>query len=116
MHDLFLTGQMKIKPIILLILLIFSVQGCVTFIHAYKARKLLPRLQEGQSKNNVLHLMDHLPHRIDTFEYKGAFYEIWLYNIQENYNDSEKLIPLVFKNQKLIGWGQDFYNKTFKPD
>lgn len=99
---------------VILVLLMLSLQGCVTYTHAFKARKLLPRLEEGQTKNDVLHLMEHLPHRMDTFEYKGAFYEIWFYNIQERYNDKEKLIPLVFKNQKLIGWGQGFYKETFR--
>lgn len=104
---------MKAKLIITLLLL-FPISGCVTYTHAFKARKFLVKLQEGQSKNDVLHLMEHLPHRIESHQYQGAFYEIWFYNIQERYTDKEKLIPLVFKNQKLIGWGQDFYDDTIK--
>lgn len=105
---------MKTKIIIILILLILPISGCVTFTHAYKARKLLPKIQEGQTKNNVLHIMEHLPYKIERLEYHGALYEIWYYNIQEHYTDNIKLIPLVFKNSKLIGWGEEFYNDTFK--
>lgn len=97
---------MKTKFIIALILLTLPISGCVTYTHAYKARKLLPKLQTGQSKNDVLCLMEHLPHKIDRFEHHGDMYEIWYYNIQEHYTDNIKLIPLVFKNHKLTGWGE----------
>ncbi len=92
--------------------LMFS--GCSTFAYG-EARENLRKsanLRIGMTKAQVLETMGE-PIRNETY----CRPDIWFYYINPLWYDGmptlDECMPLVFKDDKLIGWGNDFYNKYY---
>ena len=66
-------------------------------------------LRVGMTKAQVREIMG------EPLDVNFAKPDIWYYYIQTRWNDGQTTIdecmPLVFKNDKLVGWGNEFYNK-----
>ena len=67
------------------------------------------KLRVGMTKAQVREIMG------EPLDVNFAKPDIWYYYIQTRWNDGQTTIdecmPLMFKNDKLVGWGNEFYNK-----
>lgn len=106
------------KNLLLLLLvacgLALTLSACNSFGY-YEARENLRKsagLRIGMSKAQVLEVMGE-PIRDE--EYCRP--DIWFYYINPLWYDGmptiDECMPLVFKDDKLIGWGNDFYNQYY---
>lgn len=104
-----------------MIVLIFLI-GCAgspvrTGWEAEKNRKSMFHLQVGMSKNDVLNLLGE-PRKTEAYSIADKNIEFWLYMTEgkgsdRKLNDSN-FTPLAFENERLIGWGRNFYDQTLK--
>lgn len=92
----------------------------VTGIHAEENRYKLSWVKVGMSKGNVYDKMG-CPQRTEKVEVNGVHYEIWYYLTKRYALGQTRLLPqnttpLIFKKNKLIGWGREFYNYLLNID
>ncbi|PIQ89494.1 MAG: hypothetical protein COV72_02775 [Candidatus Omnitrophica bacterium CG11_big_fil_rev_8_21_14_0_20_42_13] len=113
---------------ILTILPFLALAGCVSFVGFRQPffSENISRLSEGMAKNEVLKLMSErpegtklkwispIPLKDETLSGEDAAIEIlYYYTGTESWDGvitSDKMTPLVFEKEKLIGWGWDFLN------
>lgn len=77
-------------------------------------RQMISQLELGTSRNQVTTLMG-APSLSEAFSQDGVDYRILYYRTQKRHSDGEttkdETTPLVFKNDKLIGWGEETLNR-----
>lgn len=98
---------------ILLISLIFIV-GCEGSPYqiqseAKKNRKAMISLSPELTKNDVLKIMGK-PRNTEFYISEGSNIELWFYLIE----GETIYVPLLFKNDKLIGWGSRYVDEHIK--
>lgn len=98
---------MRYGAIIILLILAISVCGC-GFSKALIApanRYNLSSLQVGMTKDQVISTMGR-PYKKEAHEDKEYFFYVteWIPFSEE---EAEELTPLVFENNKLVGWGKE---------
>jgi len=105
-----------------LLLVLISIIGCVSSSEQIrtKNRENLLRLSVGMNKFDVLQIMGtqtvksiNNPYKVETSQGKdGSLYEVLFYHTDLKARDGiitdDELTPLVFKDNKLIGWGWAF--------
>lgn len=105
--------------------LVFLLIGCASSIEQMrtKNRENLLRLSLGMSKFDVLQIMGtetfkgiNNPYRVETPKGEdGELYEVLFYNTEtknkDRVIDENELIPIVFEDNKLIGWGWAFLSE-----
>lgn len=105
--------------------LVFLLIGCASSIEQMrtKNRENLLRLSLGMSKFDVLQIMGtetfkgiNNPYRVETPKGEdGELYEVLFYNTETKNKDGviaeNELIPIVFEDNKLIGWGWAFLSE-----
>ena len=105
-----------------ILLLVISLLGCAASGEQIrtKNRENLLRLSMGMKKFDVLQIMGtetvesiNNPYRVETPKGKdGDLYEVLFYHTEIKNKDGiitdDELIPIVFKDNKLIGWGWAF--------
>lgn len=73
-------------------------------------RQIISDLELGTSRDRVLVLMG-APAFSEAFSRDGADYRVLYYRTQHRRSDGDttkdETTPLVFKNDRLIGWGQE---------
>jgi len=92
----------------------------VTGVHAEENRYRLSWVKVGMTKGNVYDKMG-CPQRTEKVEVNGTHYEIWYYLTKRYALGQTRLLPqnttpLIFKNNKLIGWGREYYNYLLNVD
>ena len=107
---------------ILLISIVF-IAGCPgspvqTEWEAGKNRKAMISLSPGITKNDVVEIMGK-PRKTELYISEGDNTEFWFYLIEGTTIHSKRLIetnfiPLVFENDKLIGWGSRYLDEHIK--
>ncbi len=75
----------------------------------------LKNLSTGIEKDSLAVVMGNEPHRTETYQTAGKFWEIMLYaRGNEAKEDSVawgKLSPVVMADGKVVGWGWDYWRK-----
>ena len=89
-------------------LFLAAAAGCTPWGIAKQNIENSRNLRVGMTKNEVLEIMGE-PIRDEKF----CEPDLWFYYIEMVWGDGlitpEECMPLVFKDGKLIGWGNDFY-------
>ena len=112
-------GQEFSMKAVSLSLILLLLGGCASSIEQMrtKNRENLLRLSLGMSKFDVLQVMGtetvkgvNNPYRVETPKgQNGELYEVIFYNTETKDKDGvigeDELIPIVFEDNKLIGWG-----------
>jgi len=94
--------------IVVMLFLVGSMCSCTSL--GKENRRRLMQLQIGQTREQVINIMG-MPHMNEGYKSeKGVSREVLYYGTGSLTPESE-LIPLVFENGKLIGWGKDYYQK-----
>lgn len=108
--------------------LIYISGGCAEGLRSSNRQNLM-KLSIGMSKEEVLKIMGtrtHLtdagtinnPYRNETLQGKDKVFEVLYYYTDRKRADGaitdDELTPLVFDNDKLIGWGQSFLDANIK--
>ncbi|MDD5458408.1 MAG: DUF3192 domain-containing protein [Phycisphaerae bacterium] len=102
--------SMKKNIIFCIILLFFT--GCKSICNldrscvSQRNRDNLNLLEIGMSKNDVLDIMGK-PYQREAFSDTEAL--LYLTNHSAYVSDSERYTPVVFKNERLAGWGRNFW-------
>lgn len=110
---------------LIILLLILLMVGCASSVEQIRTqnRENLLRLSIGMEKFDVLQIMGtetvkdiNNPYRVETPQGKdGDLYEVLFYHTDIKKNDhlvtDDELTPLVFKDNKLIGWGWAFLSE-----
>jgi outer membrane protein assembly factor BamE (lipoprotein component of BamABCDE complex) len=106
------------KPAILLLFLaagftiVFLEVGC-SKIPIYKNQNSLLKLQKGMSKGKVLEVMGEPDfHEVYESLYGHTLMIAYYYTHHQKFDGKitkDECTPVVIKNEKLIGWGDDFY-------
>jgi len=98
----------SVITIALLMVMVGSMSSCTSV--GKENRRRLMQLQIGQTREQVVNIMG-MPHMNEGYKTeRGVSREVLYYGTGSLSPESE-LIPLIFENGKLIGWGQDFYQK-----
>jgi hypothetical protein len=107
------------------LLLVSLILGCTSASEQIriKNRENLLRLSIGMGKFEVLQIMGtqtvesiNNPYKVETPKGEdGALYEVLFYHTELKNKDGlisdDELTPIVFKDDKLIGWGWAFLNE-----
>jgi hypothetical protein len=106
------------KPAILLLFLVpsfgivFFLAGCGK-LPIYKNQNNLLKLQKGMSKGKVLEVMGEPDfHEVYESLYGHTLMIAYYYTHHQKWDGKitkDECTPVVIKNEKLIGWGDDFY-------
>ena len=94
--------------------MIFVMNGCTLTTATKKNNKKILNLDVGQTIEEILNEMG-APDKNEKYVLGGQETAIWFYRVSPSLNGTGRdndLMPLVFKNRKLIGWGRDIYNQT----
>lgn len=95
---------------VLLIAAIFlsGILSSCTYFSQFTVGDKLKQLRVGMTKAQVLKIMGKPVDEVYTTP------DVWYYYTDTKWHDflttSDECTPLVFKNGKLQGWGNDFYN------
>jgi hypothetical protein len=113
-------GTEVISKIFLIVVFSILFVGCASKspISVAETRSNLNKIELGMSKAEVVSLMGEPFQREMFLNSKGEAIEVLLYQTKFvgmaiSPNDNS-LMPVVFKNKKLIGWGRNFYDTTKK--
>ena len=119
----------------ILLTLIFFVVACASGIRpieiAQMNRTSLMKIQIGMNKEQVLEIMGTKtynensiastvtnPHKIEAMTIPDGIIEAVFYytetKLSDNVTRDNELTPLIFINNKLVGWGWSFYQDTTK--
>jgi outer membrane protein assembly factor BamE (lipoprotein component of BamABCDE complex) len=106
----------QILPVVVLLLSIFA-YGCGNLdSEIQRNRRDLAQLRTGMSKDEVFALMGP---PIEGKKYCRP--DVWFYYTDCKWSDSmitrDECTPILFENDKVIGWGQDAYKRhiLFEP-
>jgi len=110
-------GKKKISIISLVILILFISINCWQAIQG-RNRKNLMKLELGMTKNKVVQVMG-TPSLNEAYKTRdeGELAILFYYTNRKWANGNitkDECIPIVFKNGKLIGWGDEFYQNILK--
>ncbi len=113
------------RRLILLVLLIFLLDGCFktptkTGAISEENRINLSSLSIGMTQQQVLDIMGY-PYKTEEKISHNKIYEIWYYITERTLLGQSKLItrnftPVIFEAGHLIGWGRNFYKYTLDID
>lgn len=104
------------KKVIYLFIVSMLVSGCTYGMIAQRNSNKLLTLNLGQSKQEVLNSMGN-PRRNEKYNINGKEIDIFFYRTSWTSDGAEtddEFTPVVFENEKLIGWGRNFYDQTIK--
>lgn len=75
----------------------------------------LKKLSTGIEKDSLAVVMGDEPHRAESYQTAGKFWEIRLYargnEAAEDSVEWSKLSPVVMADGKVVGWGWDYWRK-----
>ncbi len=101
---------MKFFRLVLLLVLVSFFSGC-GFSEANRNLQNSGALRIGMTKEEVLAVMGK-PVQNETYTKP----DLWYYYIRPNWIDGlateDECMPLVFKDGKLIGWGNEYYARS----
>jgi len=104
---------------LLLIFMVLLLAGCGYGKVAKKNRDLMLTLNTGQTKQEVLQLMGN-PEKNEQYYRTDKKIDIWYYRTSSfesgGWDSDDYFTPMVFEDGKLIGWGEDFYDRKVKFD
>ena len=108
---------------LLIVLLCFSLTGCglARMASIQSTRNNLSKLNLNMTTEQVKQVMGN-PYTTETFlSSDNKTVLVWNYDIgqvSDPYGITHKteLIPLIFKDNLLIGWGVNYYEKIVSPD
>lgn len=105
-----------LRPLLLLMILASSGLFCsCTYFSQYDNQKKAANLRVGMTKADVIKVMGE-PLRNEIYNKP----DIWYYYIDTKWHDTyttqDECMPLIFKQGKLVGWGQDYYNREYFND
>jgi hypothetical protein len=90
--------------------ILFFNSGCTTYFSQYDNVENAKKLRVGMTKDQVLAIMGE-PVKDEEYVKPDVLY----YYIDTEWHDGltteDECLPLVFKDGKLIGWGNQFYEK-----
>jgi len=91
-----------------------------TGVHAEENRYRLSWIKVGMSKSSVYNKVG-CPQRTEKVDINGVNYEIWYYLTKRYALGQTRLLPqnttpLIFRKNKLIGWGREYYNYLLNVD
>lgn len=96
----------KILNILLFIIISAAIGGC-SFKEISRNLENSQKLRVGMTKEQVLEIMGE-PLKNESFHEENT----WYYFVRINWYDClytrDECMPLVFKDNKLIGWGNEF--------
>lgn len=79
---------------------------------AKKNNELLVTLRTGQPTQEVLQVMGP-PEKSEKYSDKEKTMDVWFYRTNSasgGWDAEDSLTPIVFENDKLVGWGKNFYD------
>ena len=83
-----------------------------TWYSQFTVGEKLNKLRVGMTKQEVLKIMGNPVEE----EYNKP--DVWYYYIDTKWHDTfttrDECTPLVFKNGKLLGWGNNYFNEQFQ--
>jgi outer membrane protein assembly factor BamE (lipoprotein component of BamABCDE complex) len=83
-----------------------------TWYSQFTVGEKLKKLRVGMTKQAVLKVMG------DPVKEKYSTPDVWFYFVDTKWHDGfttrDECTPLVFKNGKLQGWGNNYYNEQFQ--
>lgn len=94
-----------------------SMQISSTRSVAEKTNKKMLSLKVGQCKSEVLKIMGE-PVKTESYDLgKGTVVEFYFYRTQgwstyETRDNDCQFTPVAFQNDKLVGWGRNYYDKV----
>lgn len=115
-----------------LILLIFLFYSCGIATRNFRDlnRRNIIRLSIGMEKTDVLKVMGNRqvrdlqlgtvtnPYKSEIFKAKEKTFEVWYYytdrTVADGMMSDGELTPVVFENEKLVGWGTGFFQDLVK--
>jgi hypothetical protein len=104
----------KFLATVVLVMGIFALTGCTAGMVASSNNSHLLRLELGQSKKDVTRIMGY-PERNERYLVDSKDMEVWFYRTDVvNNNIDNPYSSMIFQNGKLIGWGNNFYERTIK--
>ncbi len=104
--------KLSLSPIIFILITLFVV-SCST--EQSNNLEHISKLKEGMSKAEVLQVMgEPLKNEVYNKDNLWFYYTDWKWI--DGSRTSDECTPLVFENDKLIGWGQEFYKKYRQKD
>lgn len=118
----------KLIKLSAILLTISTLSGCV-FIHSNgdsdknwqqtqeKNREVINQLVLDTNKSQI-ELTLGVPNFTEAFAKNGQEYRVMYYRTSRQHHDNvtskDETTPLIFKNNKLIGWGHDALLKAYK--
>ena len=102
------------KKLIVILLITVIINGCTFASVSKKNSKNISDLNMGQSIKETLDEMG-LPDKNEKYVLRGQETAIWFYKVSPGFDrigQDNDLMPLVFENGTLIGWGRDVYYQT----
>jgi len=94
-----------------------SLQISSTRSEASKNNKKMLSLKIGQSKSEVLSIMGN-PAKTESYDLGGGeviefyFYRTQGWSTHQTYDVDFQFTPVAFHNDKLVGWGRNYYDKV----
>jgi outer membrane protein assembly factor BamE (lipoprotein component of BamABCDE complex) len=82
------------------------------YFSQYKNQKNAAQLRVGMTKAEVLAVMGE-PLRDEVFNKPDTWYYYIDTKWHDTYTTQDECMPLSFKKGKLVGWGQDYYNRNY---
>lgn len=115
---------------LILLIFLFSSCGIATRNFRDKNRRNIIKLSIGMEKSDVLRVMGSgqikdlqlgtvtNPYKSEIFKVEKKTFEIWYYYTDRTVADgmisNGELTPVVFENEKLVGWGMGFFQDLVK--
>jgi len=99
----------------------YSHQMKVTIREAQENNQLIQELKIGMSKKEVVELMGS-PNKTEAYAMKGnktvefLFYRTQGWRIHDDSDGDHQFTPFTFVNDKLEGWGRNYYNRILKQE
>jgi len=96
------------KYLCIILVLVVCVSGCglTKALIAPANRYNLSSLQVGMAKEQVIDIMGR-PYKKEAHEDNEYFFYITEWSVFTGEEEDEELTPLVFKDNKLAGWGKE---------
>lgn len=90
--------------------------SCSPGIEAQHNSDEMLKLNIGDSKKKVLSILGN-PHRNEKYLIENNQYDIWYYRTSYNADGKEtddEFTPIVIIDDKLAGWGRNYYDNSIK--
>ena len=82
------------------------------YFSQYENQKNAAKLRVGMTKAEVLAIMGE-PLRDEVFNKPDTWYYYIDTKWHDTYTTQDECMPLVFRKSKLVGWGQDYFNRKY---